>query len=93
VGDRTPAIRDILSVSTAEMGAVLFGLSVGSMSGILSSGWLVKRFGTRKVIRASMAAAIAGMLVLSLALWLASPLLFAVGLAFLAAVWGLAKWR
>ena len=79
---RTPAIRDILSVSTAEMGAVLFGLSVGSMSGILSSGWLVKRFGTRKVIRASMAAAIAGMLVLSLALWLASPLLFAVGLAF-----------
>jgi predicted MFS family arabinose efflux permease len=90
---RTPAIRDILSVSTAEMGAVLFGLSVGSMSGILSSGWLVKRFGTRKVIRASMAAAIAGMLVLSLALWLASPLLFAVGLAFLAAVWGLAKWR
>lgn len=79
---RTPAIRDILSVSTAEMGVVLFGLSVGSMSGILSSGWLVKRFGTRKVIRASMTAAIAGMLVLSLALWLASPLLFAVGLAF-----------
>lgn len=79
---RTPAIRDILSVSTAEMGAVLFGLSVGSMSGILSSGWLVKRFGTRKVIRASMTAAVAGMVILSLALWLASPLLFAVGLAF-----------
>lgn len=79
---RTPAIRDILSVSTAEMGGVLFGLSVGSMSGILSSGWLVKRFGTRKVIRASMTAAVAGMVVLSLALWLASPLLFAVGLAF-----------
>ncbi len=79
---RTPAIRDILSVSTAEMGAVLFGLSVGSMSGILSSGWLVKRFGARKVIRASMTAAVAGMVILSLALWLASPLLFAVGLAF-----------
>ncbi len=79
---RTPAIRDILSVSTAQMGAVLFGLSVGSMSGILSSGWLVKRFGTRKVIRASMAAAVAGMAILSLALWVASPLLFAVGLAF-----------
>lgn len=79
---RTPAIRDILSVSTAEMGVVLFGLSVGSMSGILSSGWLVKRFGARKVIRASMTAAVAGMVILSLALWLASPLLFAVGLAF-----------
>ncbi|WP_437889826.1 MFS transporter [Phytobacter sp. V91] len=79
---RTPAIRDILSVSTAEMGVVLFGLSVGSMSGILSSGWLVKRFGTRKIIRASMAIAVAGMIILSQALWLASPLLFAVGLAF-----------
>jgi MFS family permease len=63
------------------------------MSGILSSGWLVKRFGTRKVIRASMAAAIAGMLVLSLALWLASPLLFAVGLAFFGGSMGPAKWR
>lgn len=28
---RTPAIRDILSVSTAEMGIVLFGLSIGSV--------------------------------------------------------------
>ncbi|HFX5964827.1 TPA: MFS transporter [Escherichia coli] len=43
---RTPAIRDILSVSIAEMGGVLFGLSIGSMSGILCSAWLVKRFGT-----------------------------------------------
>ena len=34
---RTPAIRDILSVSIAEMGGVLFGLSIGSMSGILCS--------------------------------------------------------
>ena len=78
---RTPAIRDILSVSTAEMGAVLFGLSVGSMSGILSSAWLVKRFGTRKVIRASMTLSVSGMLMLSVALWFASPLLFATGLA------------
>ena len=38
---RTPAIRDILSVSTAEMGIVLFGLSIGSMSGILCSAFLV----------------------------------------------------
>ena len=51
---RTPAIRDILSVSTAEMGIVLFGLSIGSMSGILCSAWLVKRFGTRTVIRTTM---------------------------------------
>nr|WP_318382215.1 MFS transporter [uncultured Enterobacter sp.] len=78
---RTPAIRDILSVSTAQMGAVLFGLSIGSMTGILSSAWLVKRFGTRKVIRASMAVSVSGMIMLSIALWFASPLLFAIGLA------------
>lgn len=78
---RTPAIRDILSVSTAEMGVVLFGLSIGSMSGILSSAWLVKRFGARNVIRASMSFSVLGMLLLSLALWFASPLLFAAGLA------------
>lgn len=62
---RTPAIRDLLALSTAEMGVVLFGLSVGSMSGILCSAWLVKRFGTHKVIRTTMSFAVLGMLVLS----------------------------
>lgn len=47
---RTPDIRDQLGVSTAQMGIVLFGLSVGSMIGILSSGTLVARFGTRPVM-------------------------------------------
>ncbi len=88
---RTPAIRDTLSVSTAEMGAVLFGLSIGSMSGILCSAWLVKRFGTRKVIRTTMSCAIVGMLVLSLALWLTSPLLFALGLGVFGASFGSAE--
>ncbi|MFJ8057703.1 MFS transporter [Streptomyces sp. NPDC096142] len=46
---RTPDIRDRLGASTAQMGLVLFGLSVGSMIGILSSGRLVNRFGTRPV--------------------------------------------
>jgi len=78
---RTPAIRDLLGVSTAGMGIVLFGLSVGSMSGVLCSGKLVKRFGTKKVIRTGMLMSVAGMLVMSLALWPGSPLLFALGLA------------
>ncbi|MFJ9425466.1 MFS transporter [Streptomyces sp. NPDC101249] len=49
---RTPDIRDQLGASTAEMGLVLFGLSVGSMIGILCSGTLVTRFGTRPVMGA-----------------------------------------
>lgn len=80
---RTPAIRDTLSVSTSGMGIVLFGLSVGSMSGILCSGWLVKRFGTRTIIRSGMIMMVIGMLMMSLALYHASPLLFAFGLAIL----------
>ncbi|EFV0482321.1 MFS transporter [Salmonella enterica] len=88
---RTPAIRDILSVSTAEMGAVLFGLSIGSMSGILCSAWLVKRFGTRKVIRRTMTCAVTGMVILSVALWCASPLIFALGLAVFGASFGAAE--
>lgn len=47
---RTPAIRDRLELSTAQMGLVLFGLSLGSMAGISCSGRLVSRFGTRPVI-------------------------------------------
>ncbi|HHR5005901.1 TPA: MFS transporter [Salmonella enterica] len=88
---RTPAIRDILSVSTAEMGAVLFGLSIGSMSGILCSAWLVKRFGTRKVIHTTMTCAVTGMVILSVALWCASPLIFALGLAVFGASFGAAE--
>lgn len=88
---RTPAIRDILAVSTAEMGAVLFGLSIGSMTGILLSAKMVKRFGTRKVIRATMSLSVCGMIILSLALWLASPLIFAVGLAVFGASLGSAE--
>lgn len=88
---RTPAIRDILSVSTAEMGAVLFGLSIGSMSGILCSAWLVKRFGTRKVIRTTMTCAVTGMVILSVALWCASPLIFALGLSVFGASFGAAE--
>jgi fucose permease len=88
---RTPAIRDILSVNTAGMGIVLFGLSIGSMSGILCSAWLVKRFGTRKVIRTTMSCALVGMVMLSLALWLASPLFFAMGLMVFGASFGSAE--
>jgi predicted MFS family arabinose efflux permease len=47
---RTPAIRDLLGSSTGEMGLILFGLSVGAMTGILLSGPLVARLGARPVI-------------------------------------------
>ncbi|WP_243794590.1 MFS transporter [Saccharopolyspora gloriosae] len=61
---RTPAIRDALGASTGEMGLVLFGLSIGSMTGILTADPLVRRFGTKPVIAVSMAFAVAGLAVL-----------------------------
>ncbi|WP_207918910.1 MFS transporter [Saccharopolyspora karakumensis] len=64
---RTPAIRDALSASTGRMGLVLFGLSIGSMTGILASGLLVRRFGTKSVIAMSTALVIAGISVLGVA--------------------------
>lgn len=91
LGNAHPAIRDTLSVSTAEMGIVLFGLSIGSMSGILCSAWLVKRFGTRAVIRTTMCCAVVGMLGLSVALWFASPLMFALGLMVFGGSFGAAE--
>ncbi|EGX55789.1 major facilitator superfamily MFS_1 [Streptomyces zinciresistens K42] len=47
---RTPDVRDMLDASTARMGLILFGLSVGSMIGILCSGPLVIRWGARPVV-------------------------------------------
>ncbi|KAB8166522.1 MFS transporter [Streptomyces sp. 3MP-14] len=46
---RTPAIKEAVDVSTAGMGLILFGLSIGSMIGVLSSGALVARHGGRWV--------------------------------------------
>ncbi|MGW4906105.1 MFS transporter [Streptomyces sp. NPDC004270] len=57
---RTPDVRDMLGASTAQMGLILFGLSVGSMAGILCSGALVARWGARLVVLAGTSAIAAG---------------------------------
>ncbi|WP_373306849.1 MFS transporter [Streptomyces longisporoflavus] len=61
---RTPDVRDQLDASTGQMGMILFGLSVGSMGGILCSGRLVSRFGTRPVIGIGTSLIIASMVVI-----------------------------
>ncbi|MDG9682505.1 MFS transporter [Streptomyces sp. DH18] len=62
---RTPAVRDALDVTTGLMGLVLFGLSVGSMAGVLASGGLVRRRGGRQVIAAGAGLLVAGLLVIA----------------------------
>ncbi|UFU02981.1 MFS transporter [Ruania suaedae] len=80
---RTPAIRDAVEASTAQMGLILFGLSVGSMAGVLSAGRFVRRWGTRPVIAIGTVCVIAGTALVGLgALWSAAPVVFAGLLVF-----------
>lgn len=77
---RTPEIRDLVGASTAEMGFILFGLSAGSMLGILSSGTLVSRFDTRPVILYATVSIAAGALVIGAGAATANGVIVAVGL-------------
>ncbi|MFI5845172.1 MFS transporter [Catenuloplanes sp. NPDC051500] len=77
---RTPDIRDLLGASTAEMGLVLFGLSGGSMIGILSSGPLVSRFGARPIVAIGSLSIVLAMPVIGLGAALSQSLLVAAGL-------------
>jgi fucose permease len=77
---RTPAIRDGIEVTTAGMGLVLFGLSIGSMTGILSSGPAVRRFGSRPVIASGVFLLPAGLAGMAAGTALAAPLVVFAGL-------------
>lgn len=77
---RTPDVRDLLGASTGRMGLVLFGLSVGSMAGILCSGPLVARWGARPVIAAGTLATAAGSGVIGLGAAAGADAIVALGL-------------
>ena len=75
---RTPAVRDTLHASTAEMGWLIFAIAAGAIGGLTSAGILVGRFGARPVIRTALLVTAAGLAVVGLGAALAS---FAVVLA------------
>ncbi len=50
---RIPDIKTQLQLSDARLGAVLFALPAGLMTSLLFAGWLVARFGSRKVMIAA----------------------------------------
>ncbi len=47
---RLPAVRDILDISLAQVGVLLFGMSAGSILGLLGAGMIVHRIGARRTI-------------------------------------------
>jgi MFS family permease len=46
---RIPTIQEALHLTDAGLGGVLFALPVGSLLGLPLSGWLVTRFGSKKI--------------------------------------------
>lgn len=88
---RTPAIRDRIEVSIAEMGLVLLGLSLGSMSGILLSSFAVGRFGTRAVMLAGTWLVASSVAVMALGTVTAQPLIVSIGLGCFGLGMGLAE--
>ncbi|MET9245253.1 MFS transporter [Nonomuraea sp. NPDC003709] len=77
---RTPDIRDRLEASTGQMGWILFGLSLGAMIGILCSGRLTSRYGTRPVIGVGTAMVVGSLAVISAGTLLSSVPLVMAGL-------------
>src|SRR6478752_3941533 len=63
---RTPAVRDTLHASTAEMGWLIFAIAAGAIGGLTSAGVLVGRFGARPVIRTALLVTAAGLAVVGL---------------------------
>ncbi|SDC13705.1 Fucose permease [Sanguibacter gelidistatuariae] len=88
---RTPAVRDAVDASTAQMGLVLFGLSVGSITGVVASGGLVRRHGGRPVITAGVTLIAAGMAVVGLGVLLGVAGGVFAGLALFGAGMGLCE--
>ncbi|WP_264447228.1 MFS transporter [Bacillus cereus] len=71
---RTAAVREILAVSNAEMGWILFGLSVGSIIGLLSASRFIDCKGARGVIIGSMFFMIVGLLCLGINIYFVSSM-------------------
>ncbi|MDQ0474534.1 MFS transporter [Labrys wisconsinensis] len=88
---RTPAIRDSVGASIAEMGLVLLGVSFGSMGGILSSGPLVARFGSRPVTHVGLWLVVAAMAMIAAGVVLGTMGVVAFGLGLFGLGMGLSE--
>ena len=88
---RTPDIRDSIEATIAQMGLVLSGLSVGSMSGVLLSGQFIRRRGTRFTMLLGLSLVCLSMLTMAWGVMAGSQLLTALGLCFFGFGTGMAE--
>ncbi|MEX1078274.1 MAG: MFS transporter [Homoserinimonas sp.] len=45
---RIPAVKDALEVNTAQIGVLIFGIAVGSITGLLAASHVISSFGSRR---------------------------------------------
>jgi len=88
---RTPAIRDLLEVSTAEMGWIIFGLAVGSLIGLLFSSHAVAKKGARKIIFISGFFFMAGLALIGISAFYSSSLAVFISLLLFGLGYGFAE--
>jgi fucose permease len=78
---RTPAIRDALGSTTAEMGVIIFGLSVGSIIGLISASILIAQRGGRFVMVFGLSVVSFGLLIVGISgSWLTNSIMVFFGL-------------
>lgn len=78
---RTPAIRDALGSTTAEMGVIIFGLSVGSIIGLISASILIAQRGGRFVMVFGLSVVSIGLLIVGISgSWLTNSIMVFLGL-------------
>ncbi|MBG6212536.1 fucose permease [Cryobacterium sp. CAN_C3] len=76
---RVPAVRDGLSLDTAQVGILIFGLSAGSVIGLLIAAGLLARLGARRAMLFSVSLSATGLVLMGTGVSLvpAAPFVFA----------------
>ncbi|RWZ67943.1 MFS transporter [Labedella populi] len=79
---RLPAIRDGLGLTTGNVGVLIFGMSAGSILGLLLSAWILNALGPRRGMALSMLLVAVGLAVVGIGAGvLVSPVVVFIGLA------------
>ena len=87
---RIPAIRDILEIGTAQVGFLLFGMSAGSILGLLSAAAVVHRLGARRTILGTLGLGTGALLVLAVGVSIVPSFPIAItGMALFGVAWSM----
>lgn len=76
---RLPAVRDILELSVAQVGFVIFGMSAGAILGLLAAAAVIHRLGARRTIVAAFLVGGTGLGLLALATSVMPSFVVAIG--------------